>query len=66
MQPAAAGSTTLDDRLGELSEHKLSLASGEAPVDSPPFYNCFFNRFTESSVVPPTPAGAPDDADAQA
>jgi hypothetical protein len=40
--------SALDDRLANVDTHKLALASSDTSVDSPPFYNCFINRYTDS------------------
>jgi hypothetical protein len=47
LNTSAPSSTTLDARLARMNQEKLTLAAGDASMDSPPFYNCFINRFTQ-------------------
>ena len=41
---------SLDERLAQVSLKKLDEIAADASVDSPPFYNCFINRFAPAAT----------------
>ena len=41
---------SMDERLAQADLDKLDQMAADASLDSPPFYNCFINRFAPSAA----------------